>query len=403
MFPENVVGIIAEYNPFHNGHAYHLQQAAELAEAQAVVAVLSSNFVQRGEPSVEDKWSRTEGALAGGADLVLELPVPFSCHNAGVFARGAVKILSSTGLITHLSFGIEAEIPEQERIVDILLHEPPRFKENLKNFLKTGLSFVEARARAIDELVPGARASLSTPNNNLAFAYLLELARRPVRIKSLPVLRKGASYHSLEKGQLASATAIRHYARRGEMEAARKAMPEGNFGLLLRDLASGRCILDESRVMAAYRIIFARSGKEELAKMAEMTEGLESRLKSAAMHATDLDEFLRMCSTRRYPKGRICRHLVHSLIGLDHWTNRSFQRLGPPCIRVLGANSKGRELLRRMRDTATLPVIGRCDEAVSASISAIMGIERKATQIWETFVSSPRIDAEKKAKPILIP
>ena len=147
-----VYGIIAEYNPFHNGHAYHLQQAAELAEAQAVVAVLSSNFVQRGEPSFEDKWSRAEGALAGGADLVLELPVPFSCHNAGVFARGAVKILSSTGLITHLSFGIEAEIPEQERIVDILLHEPPRFKENLKNFLKTGLSFVEARARAIDEL-----------------------------------------------------------------------------------------------------------------------------------------------------------------------------------------------------------------------------------------------------------
>ena len=403
MFPENVVGIIAEYNPFHNGHAYHLQQAAELAEAQAVVAVLSSNFVQRGEPSFEDKWSRTEGALAGGADLVLELPVPFSCHNAGVFARGGVKILSSTGLITHLSFGIEAEIPEQERIVDILLHEPPCFKENLKNFLKTGLSFVEARARAIDELVPGARASLSTPNNNLAFAYLLELARRPVRMKPLPVLRKGAGYHSLEKGHLASATAIRHYARRGEMEAVRKAMPEGNFGLLLRDVASGRCILDESRVMAAYRIILARSGKEELAKMAEMTEGLESRLKSAAMRATDLDEFLRLCSTRRYPRGRICRHLVHSLLGLDHWINRSFQRLGPPCIRVLGANSKGRELLRRMRDTATLPVIGRCDETVSAPVSAIMGIERKATQIWETFVSSPRIDAEKKAKPILIP
>jgi predicted nucleotidyltransferase len=403
MVPENVVGIIAEYNPFHNGHEYHLRQAAELAEAQCIVVVLSSNFVQRGEPSFQDKWSRAEGALAGGADLVLELPVPFSCHNAGVFARGGVRILSSTGLITHLSFGIEVEIPEQERIVDILLHEPPRFKENLKNFLKTGLSFVEARARAIDGLIPGARASLSTPNNNLAFAYLLELAREPARLKPVPVQRKGTGYHSLEKGHMASATAIRHHARKGDMEAVRKAMPARNFSLLLRDFASGRCVLDESRVMAAYRIILARSGKEELAKMAEMAEGLESRLISAAMHAEDLDDFLRLCSTRRYPKGRICRHLVHSLLGLDHWTNRSFQRLGPPCIRVLASNSKGRGLLRRMRDTATLPVIGRCDESSSASISAVMKIERKATQIWETFVTSPRADAEKKAKPILIP
>ncbi len=403
MFPENVVGIIAEYNPFHNGHAYHLRQAEELAEAESIVVVLSSNFVQRGEPSFQDKWSRTEGAMAGGADLVLELPVPFSCHNAGVFARGGLKILASTGLVTHLSFGIEAEIPEQERIVDILLHEPPRFKEDLKTFLKNGLSFVEARALAIDRLVPGARASLSTPNNNLAFAYLLELARRPAPIIPVPVWRIGAGYHSTEDGTLASATAIRLQARRGDLEAVRQAMPASNFNLLLRDFTSGRCVLDDSRIMAAYKIILARADREELGKMAEMAEGLESRLKSAAMRAVNLDDFLRLCSTRRYPKGRISRHLVHSLLGLDHWTNRSFQRLGPPCIRVLGANSKGRELLRRMRDTASLPVIGRCNESFSKPVAAIMGIERKAAQIWETFVSSPRADAEKKAKPILIP
>lgn len=399
----NIVGIIAEYNPFHNGHAYHIRQAVKLSGAQAVVVVLSSNFVQRGEPSFQDKWSRAEGALSAGADLVLELPVPFSCHNAGVFARGAVEILASTGIVTHLSFGMEGEIPRLESILDILLHEPLPFKEKLKSSLERGLSFVESRALAVDSLVPGAKKSLSTPNNNLALAYLLEIARKNIPLGLVPVKRVGAGYHSFEGGVFASASGIRLKIRKGLVEEAREAVPDGNFKLILRDLSAGRCVLDESRIMAAYRILMARSSPEELSRVAEMGEGLESRLKYAARQAKDLPGFISSCTTRRYPRGRICRHLVHALIGLDHWTNRAFQRLGPPCIRVLGTNGKGRILLKEMRSTAKLPLIGRCDESKQGRIASLMEIERKATEIWETFVSGTRPDAEKKAVPILVP
>lgn len=403
MEQKNVVGIIAEYNPFHNGHSYHLRQAAKLSGARAVVVVLSSNFVQRGEPSFQDKWSRAEGALSGGADLVLELPVPFSCHNAGVFARGAVEILASTGVVTHLAFGMEGEIPRLESILDILLHEPLPFKEKLKSSLERGMSFVESRALAVDSLVPGAKKGLSTPNNNLALAYLLEIAKKNAPLEPLPVKRIGTGFHSLEGGVFASASAIRLQLRSGRLEEAREAIPGDNFRLVLRDLSAGRCVLDESRVMAAYRILMARSSLEELSRVAEMAEGLESRLKRAARQAGDLQDFISRCTTRRYPRGRVCRHLVHALIGLDHWTNRSFQRLGPPCIRVLGANGKGRSLLKEMRSTAGLPLIGRCDESKHDRIASLMEIERKATEIWETFVSGTRFDAEKKAVPILVP
>jgi len=396
----NVIGIIAEYNPFHNGHAYHIRQAVELADARAVVVVLSSNFVQRGEPSLQDKWSRAEGALAGGADLVLELPVPFSCHNAGVFARGAVKILASTGVVTHLSFGMETEVPEIERIVDILLHEPQPFKEKLKSLLECGTSYVEARAKALDLLVDGAKQGLSSPNNNLALAYLVELARIGNPMIPLPVRRVGAGYHSREGGVLASASALRYRTRLGRLNEIRDSIPMENFSILLRDFHSGRCVLDERRILAAYRVILARSTPEEIALTAEMGEGMEYRLKKATRKAEDLEGLIASCVSKRYPRGRISRHLVHVLIGLDHWTNRSFQRLGPPCIRVLGMTPAGRRLLAEMRGKTSLPVISRCDETRSSLVARLMELERKTTDIWETFVDSPRLDSEKRAVPV---
>lgn len=403
MAEGNIVGIIAEYNPFHNGHAYHITKAAELAGARAVVVVLSSNFVQRGEPSFQDKWSRARSALMCGADLVLELPVPFSCHNAGVFARGAVRILASSGIVTHLSFGMEGEIPGLEAILDILLHEPPAFKEKLKSSLEKGFSFVEARANAIDALIPGAKAALSTPNNNLALAYLLEVRRDNLPLDVLPVRRIGSGFHSSEIGEYASASAIRQELKKGNLGRVREAMPPASYELVLKDLASGRCAADDERLLSAYRIILARCTHEELSDMAEMGEGFEAVLKSAIIHATDLESFISSCVSKRYPRGRVCRHLVHVLIGLDHWTNRAYQRIGPPCIRVLGANARGRGLLAEMREKASLPVLSRCDESKRGPISSLMAIERKATEIWESLLPGWKSDAEKRAVPIFIP
>ncbi len=398
-----VVGIVAEYNPFHNGHAYHIRRAREISGADSVVVVLSSNFVQRGEPALLDKWSRTESAIAGGADLVLELPVPFSSHNAGVFAKGALDILSGTGVVTHLSFGMEVEIPRLETILDILLHEPPPFKEKLKASLEKGASFVEARSLAIETMVPGAKPFLSTPNNNLALAYLLELSRAHRKMRPAPVRRIGSGFHSPETGELASASAIREQLRKGQIETVREALPEKTFKIILRDMSSGRCFLDEDRLMAAYRILLSRASAEDLRGMAEMGEGIEGRFKAAVRVSKNLEDFISRCVTKRYPRGRVCRHLVHALIGLDHWTNRAYQRLGPPCIRILGANRRGRQLLGEMRSRSTLPLLSRCDESGSFAVCSLMRLERTATDIWETLVPGGRPDAEKKALPILVP
>ena len=159
-----VVGIVAEYNPFHLGHLRHLELSRKLSGAQAAVVVLSSDFVQRGEPALLDKWTRAQTALACGADLVLELPAVFSCHNAGVFANAAVDILGSAGIITHLSFGVESPDWDMHKVIDILIEEPQPFKQFLKEYLEKGFSFVEARALALEKLAPGSSSICATPS-----------------------------------------------------------------------------------------------------------------------------------------------------------------------------------------------------------------------------------------------
>ena len=196
-----VVGIVAEYNPFHKGHLLHIRRARELCGAQAAVAVLSSAFVQRGEPALADKWTRAKAALACGADLVLELPVLFSAHNAGVFANGAVDILAAARAVTHLSFGAENPDCLTDSIIDMILEEPEAFKLSLKKHLAEGFSFVEARARAADEIIPGSARVLAGSNNTLALAYMARIKKKSYALAPLPVLRGRKRYYCLLKGQ----------------------------------------------------------------------------------------------------------------------------------------------------------------------------------------------------------
>ena len=222
---KNVVGIIAEYNPLHNGHTYHLTTARDMSAADAVVVALSSHFVQRGEPAFLDKWQRTRMALSCGADLVLELPCLFSCANAGIFANAGVDILARTGLVTHLSFGMENPCSELDTIAAILVQEPPLFKEKLRFFLDAGYSFVEARSRAVEALLPQGKGFLGGANNSLAVAYSCRVLSGQYGLVLVPVLRKGKGYHDPTPDALASATALREMARRDDREALRRAMP----------------------------------------------------------------------------------------------------------------------------------------------------------------------------------
>ena len=304
-----VVGIVAEYNPFHKGHLLHIRRARELCGAQAAVAVLSSAFVQRGEPALADKWTRAEAALACGADLVLELPVLFSAHNAGVFANGAVDILAAARAVTHLSFGAENPDCLTDSIIDMILEEPEAFKLSLKKHLAEGFSFVEARARAADEIIPGSARVLAGSNNTLALAYMARIKKKSYALAPLPVLREGAAYNSERLEEISSAAAIRRALRDGRTDEAFASMPEASARIFKRALADGRLCLDYENWRRLLRALLLRARPEELRGFAEISEGIEYKLRDEALSArsfSDRTVFTRAISRRTLRKLSVC-------------------------------------------------------------------------------------------------
>ena len=378
----HVAGIVAEYNPFHNGHAHHLEEARRVTGAAAVVVVLSSHFVQRGEPACLDPQTRAAMALEGGADLVVELPVPFCCHNAGVFAAAAVDILAATGFVTHVVFGMEDHRAPIETIASILLDEPPPFKEILAEKLRLGHSFVESRGLAVDALLPGGGKTLSQPNNSLAIAYLRQILRSGYPLRAQPIARRGPGYHDQTAGTIMSATALREALRRGKMALLRGAMPGFAFDGLALALASGRCPVDDEALWRMTRTLLLREGPTKLAMMAEMSEGIERAFVRQARTSRSWGEFVDRLTSRRYPRGRIQRQMTHVLLGLEQEENRALQRSGPLFARVLGANGTGRALLRE-RLRGKIPLISRSSEIPQGPAQDLERLRHVAGEIWE--------------------
>lgn len=395
------VGIVAEYNPLHKGHLYHMEQARSLSGADSVVVVMSGCFVQRGEPALLDKWQRAEMAVAAGANLVLELPVVFASHNAGVFASSAVDILALSGVISHISFGVESPDWQADRIVDILLEEPEGFKLSLQKFLKKGFSFVEARSLALDELIPGSSEELRKSNNILALSYLARIRKKTWDLKPIKVKRLGAGYHETEEQELSSASGIRKILRAGDASRALELLPASSAAILQRNLQAGRTLLDSGRLWELLRATLLRSSPQNIATYAEIGEGIENRLRRQALTSKTFEEWASRCVSKRHPKGRIQRHAAHLLLGIDHWSNRAFQRLGPAYIRVLAADAKGTKLLRQMRERARLPVITRCGAAKGAYAGKMMDYDVLAAELWEQLIPNGEYGVEHTRRVII--
>jgi predicted nucleotidyltransferase len=401
-------GIVAEYNPFHMGHLYHIRKTREIARIDALVAVISSNFVQRGGPAVVDKRVRALMALSCGIDLALEIPVAFSSHNAGPFASAAVDILAATGLVAVISFGMEN--PDSvntalSSMADILNDEPEEFKLSLREKLSVGCSFVQARSMALDEMMPGALEMLKRPNNNLALSYVKRIRERRYPIKTIAVQRSGAGHNekSADGAGAASASAIRGLAVSGEVEAACSLMPVKSAELFREACASGHAARDSLRFWTALRQAIIRTKPSDLAALAGMSEGLENRVADMALRAESYESFVDSCTSRRYPRGRILRLCAHILLNLSQEESENFQSGGPAYIRVLGANRAGRNLLAEMRHTAALPVVSRASAPWSLYSRSMMSLEHRASELWETLTGSPRLRAEAKYVPVMLP
>lgn len=369
-----ICGVVAEYNPFHKGHAHQLAAAKDaLGGDCAAVCCMSGDFVQRGGAAVLPKHLRAKAAVLGGADLVLELPVSYALCSAEGFAQSAVDILLGTGVLTDLSFGAEDPDPALLRETASLLLEHQTVQDTLAH-LSTGISYAAARERALYARVKEKAALLQKPNNILAVEYCKALIRRESDVNLVPVGRQGAGHDAGAQDGYASASHIRELLGRGQVREARSYLPEGCAAILDEALDSGRALIDQSRLENAMLSALVRLTAGELAALPGASEGLDNRLLSAIRAGRTLQDICSAAKTKRYALSRIRRMVFCAYLGIT----AEEARTPPPYARVLAFNDKGREVLRLARKQASLPVITKPAHAFDLGDGARRIFEREA-------------------------
>lgn len=346
-----VLSIIAEYNPFHNGHLYHLNESKKLTNADITIAVIGGNFTQRGDTSIIDKWSKTKMALENGIDLVIELPLLYSISSAENFASGAIKILNSLGIVDYISFGTECDnISTLKEISSILQNEPPLFKEDLNSFLKEGLSFPAARQKAISKYFNNDDKYLdivNSPNNILAIEYLKALESLSSNISPICINRFKSDYNdSSFSGDIASATAIRKCILDKTNTKLSSLMPNSSFSILNNKsedfVPSIKCF--EKEILYTFR----SKSIEEIKSLPDVSEGLEFALKTASLSTNNLETFLNTVKSKRYTLTRLQRICIYSLLNVSK-EDINISKNTIPYVRILGFNDLGKSLLTKIK------------------------------------------------------
>ena len=343
-----VLGIIAEYNPFHNGHLLHLTKSKEETGAEYSICIMSGNFVQRGNTSIVNKWVKTEMALKCGIDLVLELPTVYSISSAENFAEGAIKLLNSLKIVDTVSFGSEnSDIDILNRISGILYEEPKQYVEFLNEELKKGLSFPKARENAILLYLNDQKYSniLNQPNNTLAIEYLKALKKYKSHIMPIAIKREKAFYNSnCIVDEYASATAIRNMIVNNQFNDIRKVMPRLAYDLLMQEIENNQYVIDISKFEKEILYSIRRLSTADLKKFPEVNEGLENAIKNAANSCNTLAELINIIKSKRYTQTRIQRILLYILLNITK-KDMYISRKTVPYARILGYSPKGKELI----------------------------------------------------------
>ncbi len=344
-----VLGIVAEYNPFHNGHLYHLEKSKELTGSNYTVAIMSGNFTQRGSTSLIDKWSKAEVALNCGADLVIELPVLYATSSAENFAEGAIKILDSLKIVDYISFGAETkQIEILDQFADVLYYEPKEYKTLLSHELKKGLSYPKARESALMMYLNNIRKYanvLSSPNNILGIEYLKALKKLKSNIEPISVPRYETGYNDLGYTQnFASSTAIRNMIKNNGFHALRNLMPSASYSILVQNMNSGHIVPDISVFEKQIIYVLRKMRLSEIADLPDVSEGLEFAIKNAVNSCNTITEFLNIIKSKRYTSTRFQRILLYALLGITK-KDIAISKKTQPYIRVLGLNTRGKFLI----------------------------------------------------------
>ncbi len=399
-----VTGIIAEYDPFHNGHSYHIKKAREMTGADAIVVVMSGHFTQRGMPAFFRRDARVRMAVDGGADLVIELPYIYACNSSHEFARGAAGILNGIGCVDALVFGAESDdMDTLGKAARAAAGTDDRSSAYIKEEMKNGVSYPEALTRSVEKIYGAQTAAvLREPNNLLGIEYMKALRELGSGIKPFIVGRRSAAHgESLEmlherkqEQRIASGTAVRKAVYAGGARAAEMLVPDTSFSIISGYERSSGFSFTEYRdkikknmfELLKYKII--TSDESELAEVYGVAEGLENRLKSCISGAEDIDGLIDSVKSKRYTRARISRTLMHLLINLR---TTDFETLRETyCARVLGFSPTGGKLLRLMSESSAIPVfsnLSRLDKR-SPEAARVLKYDMRASDVYALLYGS---------------
>lgn len=386
-----IVGIIAEYNPFHNGHYYHIQKSKELSGDDSVVAVISGNFTQRGEPSIINKWSKAYMAICGGADLVIELPTIYAISSAENFASGAMKILDSMKIVDSVSFGAEArELSTLNNIANVLCEEPKQYLTILAHELDKGISYAKARENAILMYLNDIKRYaniLNSPNNILAIEYLKAIKKIRSNIEPVMVQRKKVYYND-EKivDEFASSTGVRKLLENMEFSEIKKVIPRSSYKILANDYNNLGPVLGLKCYEKEIIYILRRMSIEQIANLPDVAEGLEYAIKKAVSNTNSIEELIDSVKSKRYTQTRIQRILLYALLGIDKQIMETSKKI-TPYIRVLGFTQRGKALLSEMKkNNPKLKIITSVkkfeDEENNKQLKLLLNIDKYATDVY---------------------
>lgn len=342
-----ILGIVSEYNPFHNGHLHHLNYSKQITKSDFTIAVMSGNFTQRGDTALVDKWTRAEMAIKSGIDLVIELPTLYATSSAENFADGAIKILNSLGIVDYISFGSETgDLTALNDVASILYREPKEFSNLINKQLKSGLSYPKARELAISMYFGSSRKYkevLENPNNILGIEYLKALKKHRSQIRPITIKRDYSDYNSktIKKG-VASATAIRSMIEQNKN--IHYVVPFETYELMEQKQENKEIVKNLSVFEKQIIYNLRKMTIQEIASLPDVSEGLEFRIKEAANISTTLDSLLQNIKTKRYVETRIRRILLYSLLGIKQKDINMSKRV-TPYIRILGFNKHGKRII----------------------------------------------------------
>ncbi len=413
-----VAGIIAEYNPFHSGHLYQIEQVRAQTGADFIVAAMSGDFVQRGEPAVYDKYTRTAMALNCGADLVLELPVCFATGSAEDFAACGVALLNSLDVVDMLCFGSElGELSPLRTAAEVLCREPKAYQTILKDLLREGTSYPAARSGALCsylaentpekdtgiESPPDYRSILSTSNNILAVEYLKAMIRQNSSMEPFTIRRTGQGYHDAhlpeDSGCFASATALRRIIReqteRGSdtIDIFRGQIPPAALLALAAEQAQNAPIFpDDLSLLLQYRLLELTREKTDLSRYADMSAELAARLARLTLDFTSFSGRIEQLKTKQYTYTRISRALLHLILGIttEQMQARRHSRISyAPYARILGFRRDAALLLSEIKKTAAIPLITKtadADSYLSAKALTMLKEDMYASHLYQSLV-----------------